>query len=210
MKNKAVLIGLVLATLGANLNAEGYVGIGYSKSADSGDRILGMKASELVGKGGAYGSLQLDLYRQPAKDEMGAKAFLEIWTNKQKFNEKGIAIGGQAEIRMLDTAPINAYFGAKGGYGVQSSKGKTRLVQNVQSALGYVIGSGTGAGLIEYKSNTKVLELALMAGISYNVTKNLSVDLGYVGRSRNYSIQYAIKGVPFSRTNVNSRAWKIP
>lgn len=85
MKNKAVLIGLVLVTLGVNLNDEGYVGIGYSKSADSGDRILGMKASELVGKGGAYSSLQFGLYRQPAKDEMGAKAFLEIWANRQKI-----------------------------------------------------------------------------------------------------------------------------
>lgn len=83
MKNKAVLIGLVLATLSVNLNAEGYVGIGYSKSADSGDRILGIKASELAGNGGAYGSLQFGLYRQP---EMGAKAFLEIWANRQKIN----------------------------------------------------------------------------------------------------------------------------
>jgi hypothetical protein len=208
MKNKAILAGLVLAVFGLNLNADVYIGVGYSKSADSRDKILGMKASDIVGKGGAYNSLQFGIYTPPTKDEIGAKVFLEVWTNRQKFNEKGIAIGGQAEKRMFDAVPLNVYFGAKGGYGVQSNKGKTRLVENAQSALGYIVGFGSADGLIEYKSNTKVLDLALMTGISYNVTKNISVDLGYVGRSRNYSMQYAIKGAPFSRTNVNSRAWE--
>jgi len=184
-----------------------FVGASAEKYSTSSKILKAMPVKQIMPNGTPI-HLELGWYMPASVNKMGAKAWLDFYSDSKRNSEKGVGLHGVAEWRLTDSLPVNFYFGGGTYMARQNSNGKSFTVDNPQSTLGYIVGMGNPSkGTITMTKNTLVIGLDVMAGFSFDLTRNFSMDIGYVGKYRRLSLGYRVNGVAGSDTNVNENAY---
>ena len=184
-----------------------YIDLGVTKAAKPKDKVLnGFKISDVTGGGGEYFDFKVGGYFSPFTRAVGGRFYTQLWYNGDK-KEKGIGIGGVAETQ-IGQSDFTFLLGGSFGMGYQSVKGKTRSVENLTTAMGYVVGNPNWNGKMVHDKNTFLYDFTVNTGVAYYITKAMSVDLTYESKFRYYNLKYHPEGQNWNYTNINTSAWE--
>ena len=202
MKKIMIMIALIgsLQANQLNLNITDnpyYVAYKISQDKSEESYILDIQpTSEIVGQNGQRHELFLGLSAEVEEGRDIAKVFFYYWNTPEKNNEQGFGLGGNWIFRPYNT-DFGIIFGGKAGIGKQNMIGKTATYSTNASKIGYVLSSEDEAEIptnIEYVEDNYVVSISLMTGISYTLTKDIEVELGFEYRQDTYQVGYVNEG----------------
>lgn len=171
-----------------------YMGTAVTTFSTSDIKVLGVQpAKELVGEGGSELSLRFGINAHRNSDNSDlARIYLYAWSNPDRNSEVGFGGGGEYIASPFEYIKgLQFLIGGQVGYGWQGVKGDTTRISTSANKLSYVTGTiNMNPTDIRYTEDSYVLNIALTLGVTYMVTNNLSLDLGYVYQLSNYQVEY--------------------
>lgn len=180
-----------------------FIGASVEKYSTSSKVLDSMRVDQLMPNGTPI-HLELGWYVVPSYQRMGAKVWFDLYSDSKRNSEKGVGLHGVGEWRIMQSLPINFYFGGGAYFARQSNNGKTFVVDNPKSASGFILGGGSGGkGNVTMNKNSTIIGLDVMTGFSVNFTESFFGDLGYVGKYRRANFGYTINGLPNTQTNIS-------
>jgi len=152
-----------------------YIGISSTRATSNDKTIRGdnKPMKEILGGGGFYNELQIGMYGAATNDDAGVKLYASIYQNSEKNREIGAGLGVEVEKRLIDDIPLNLLVGFARMYGWQTAFDRD-----------------TSEGRIDFILSNKVKHYLFHLGFSYDVVKNLSLDLTYTLRLSDYKYSY--------------------
>lgn len=146
--------------------------------------------SQLVGDSGTQLELRIGVSNiNSNKDE--AIAFFYLWNNEEKNNEMGLGIGAEWVVNPFENKDFGFVLGGQAGLGYQDVSGDKINISSNVNKLSYVLNrSNFTPTVAQFEDDTYLFDIALTLGTKYNITKNISFDLGYVYKYDIYQISY--------------------
>jgi hypothetical protein len=149
------------------------------------DIFGGQPLGEIVGQNGLKNVVKLGL------DMKDFRVYSYLWNNSNKNNEMGLGIGAEFIFGEILVPELKYRVGGSAGYGWQSVKGKTASTSTNMTKVSFITGgTSTGPTTITYTDDTAVIQIALDLGVTYQVSRNWSIDGGYVYTSNAYQFSY--------------------
>lgn len=194
-KNLKKTIYLVAASslFVVNANAsESYLSLNYGLLSSGDNKVLDYQSvGELVGTGGSQVELRLGVSAFDLNQKEESRGYLYLWNNAEKNNELGIGIGGEWIMHPFDNKNFGFVLGGQAGLGYQDVSGKEKTISTNVNKLNYIFGANRFVPTVaEFQDDTYVLDIALTLGSTYELTKNLSFDFGYVYKYDLYQVSY--------------------
>lgn len=186
------LIGTLSFFICTQINADDtYLSLNYGFLTSSDNKVLQYQSvDELVGGSSSQLELRLGLFDSNLAQE-DARIFLYVWNNNEKNNETGFGLGGEWIMRPFENKNFGFTIGAQAGLGYQDVSGKEINISTNVNKLSYILGNNNYVPTIaQFQDDTYVLDIALTLGSTYNISKNLSFDLGYVYKYDMYQVSY--------------------
>lgn len=145
---------------------------------------------QLVGDSGTQLELRIGVSNiNSNKDE--AIAFFYLWNNEEKNNEMGLGIGAEWVLNPFENKVFGFVLGGQAGLGYQDVSGDKINISSNVNKLSYVLNrSNFTPTVAQFEDDTYLFDIALTLGTKYNITKNISFDLGYVYKYDVYQISY--------------------
>lgn len=198
-KSGAIVASIVLGLGATSASAEAFVSAGYGVNSSGDKNILSIQpAAELVGDGGSQIEVRVGFSGNDYMGNEQSRAYLYGWNNPDKNGEVGFGVGGEWISRPFDNKSIGLVVGGQVGYGWQGVSGKEQAISTSATKVSFIVGNSASApSVATYENDTYVLDIGLTLGTTYAITKNWSIDLGYVYKYSNYQVSY--------RTNANSQ-----
>ncbi len=146
--------------------------------------------SQLVGDSGTQLELRIGV-SNISSNKNEAIGFFYLWNNEEKNNEIGLGIGAEWVLYPFENKDFGFVIGGQAGLGYQDVSGdKVNISSNV-NRLSYVLNrSDFMPTVAQFEDDTYLFDIALTLGTKYNITKNISFDLGYVYKYDVYEISY--------------------
>lgn len=147
---------------------------------------------ELVGEGGVQNEIRYGRFTSYSNTGLPtSRVFLYGWQNSEKNNEIGLGFGGDLMGQPFQNKKINLYLGSQVGFGMQKMKGDTKTISTSLNKLSFV----TDKGVLDpteatFQDDTYVLQIGLNLGASYEVKKDLFLDVGYIYTYNQYQVDY--------------------
>lgn len=170
---------------------ETYLSANYGVVNSSDNKILNSQpVDELVGSSGSQVELRLGLSSLDVNNKEQSRAFFYLWNNAKKNNETGIGIGAEWIMHPYDNN-FGFIIGGQAGLGYQDVSGKKKRISSNVNKVSYILNNNNSVPTIaEFQDDTYVLDIALTLGSSYQFSKHLSFDLGYVYKYDLYQVSY--------------------
>lgn len=146
--------------------------------------------SQLVGDSGTQLELRIGVSNINS-DKNEAIAFFYLWNNEEKNNETGLGIGAEWVVNPFENKDFGFVLGGQAGLGYQDVSGDKINISSNVNKLSYVLNrSNFTPTVAQFEDDTYLFDIALTLGTKYNITKNISFDLGYVYKYDVYQISY--------------------
>lgn len=146
--------------------------------------------SQLVGDSGTQHELRIGVSNINS-DKNEAIAFFYLWNNEEKNNETGLGIGAEWIVNPFENKDFGFVLGGQAGLGYQDVSGDKINISSNVNKLSYVLNrSNFTPTVAQFEDDTYLFDIALTLGTKYNITKNISFDLGYVYKYDVYQISY--------------------
>lgn len=146
--------------------------------------------SQLVGDSGTQLELRIGV-SDINSDKNEAIAFFYLWNNEEKNNETGLGIGAEWVVNPFENKDFGFVLGGQAGLGYQDVSGDKINISSNVNKLSYVLNrSNFTPTVAQFEDDTYLFDIALTLGTKYNITKNISFDLGYVYKYDVYQISY--------------------
>jgi opacity protein-like surface antigen len=146
--------------------------------------------SQLVGDSGTQLELRIGV-SDINSDKNESIAFFYLWNNEEKNNETGLGIGAEWVVNPFENKDFGFVLGGQAGLGYQDVSGDKINISSNVNKLSYVLNrSNFTPTVAQFEDDTYLFDIALTLGTKYNITKNISFDLGYVYKYDVYQISY--------------------
>ena len=144
---------------------------------------------ELVGKDGKRLELRLGKTLRQYGYINRFRLFTYLYNNSEKLNETGLGVG--FHINFKSNSDLRFYYAGFAGFGKQNNKGTVKVLSTNVNKVSFIDDSAdnTPTEVTFEKANT-VFEYGFSIGSNYQITKNLTFDLGYVYRNKVYEVSY--------------------
>ncbi len=188
---------ILMALLTLALNAEGlYMTLAYGTvHSENKEKFLEEPVHNVVG--GKSQRLDLEVgkaFYMPS----GYETFVLVYGwqyDKEKNDELGFGVGMKQRFHPIIHYKIRFEWGARAGLGSQYNKGEHFTTKTNSSALHTANGDTREvAREATFREDTSVFEIGLKCGLSYKVSKKVSLSLTYEHLMRYYNVEYSIKG----------------
>lgn len=174
-----------------------YVGYELAVGVQEDAKIFGEQPfKELVGERNIEHILKVGMSNKFTDSDDRARVYLFAWKTPDANDEMGFGIGG-AYIATLQNTPWGILIAGEIGYGWQETKNKTVTLSTNANKVGYIQGKEVSHGdfLGTFLEDNAAIRINLQLGLSYRVSKNISVDCKYQLTNMHYDITYFIDGV---------------
>jgi opacity protein-like surface antigen len=202
MKNKFIIsafaasqILLITAQAEANL----FMGASSEFVRSENINIFGSQPlNEIVGSNGQTNQLKIGL------DMQDLRIFGYLWQNSTKNDEIGCGIGADFVFGELLIPDLKYRVGGQAGYGWQSVAGNQASTSTNMTKVGYIIGNtATQPTTITYTDDTTVIQIKLNLGLTYQISRNWSIDGGYTFTTNEYGVSYRNNDNPSVLNSIN-------
>lgn len=170
-----------------------YIGLSVAQNFSDSEAIFGAQpVGELVGEDGQEYQLRFGTYVNSAStNKPMSRVYVYLWNNPEKNAEVGLGLGGELIGRPFDSLKLDFVLGGQIGYGKQFVSGDRAPISTSLNKLSFVTDTGVmNPTDITYQEDTGVLDIALTLGATYEFSKVLSLDLGYVYKYNQYQVDY--------------------
>lgn len=170
-----------------------YIGLSVAQNFSDSEAIFGAQpVGELVGEDGQEYQLRFGTYVNSAStNKPMSRVYVYLWNNPEKNAEVGLGLGGELIGRPFDSLKLDFVLGGQIGYGKQFVSGDRAPISTSLNKLSFVTDTGVmNPTDITYQEDTGVLDIALTLGVTYEFSKVLSLDLGYVYKYNQYQVDY--------------------
>ena len=170
-----------------------YIGLSVAQNFSDSEAIFGAQpVGELVGEDGQEYQLRFGIYVNSAStNKPMSRVYVYLWNNPEKNAEVGLGLGGELIGRPFDSLKLDFVLGGQIGYGKQFVSGDRTDISTSLNKLSFVTDTGVmNPTTITYQEDTGVLDIALTLGATYEFSKVLSLDLGYVYKYNQYQVDY--------------------
>lgn len=170
-----------------------YIGLSVAQNFSDSEAIFGAQpVGELVGEDGQEYQLRFGTYVNSAStNKPMSRVYVYLWNNPEKNAEVGLGLGGELIGRPFDSLKLDFVLGGQIGYGKQFVSGDRAPISTSLNKLSFVTDTGVmNPTDITYQEDTGVLDIALTLGTTYEFSKVLSLDLGYVYKYNQYQVDY--------------------
>ncbi len=190
-------IVIMMAILTLTLNAKSlYIALAYGTVlTENKEKFLEEPVHNVVGGK----SKRWDLEVGPTfYSSRGYESFVFVYGwqyDKVKNDELGFGVGMKQRFHSTIYQLIRFEWGARAGFGSQYNKGQHFTTKTNSSALHTANGNTRKvAREAIFTEDSSVFEIGLKGGLSYRVSKNISLALTYEHLMRYYNVAYSIKG----------------
>jgi hypothetical protein len=165
--------------------------------AQPSDEIIGDKKKEYelrIGLGTDYGNKRSEI-------------FLLAW-KADTNDEVGFGLGGTLTVRSIKFLPdLGFQIGGNVGYGWQPVKNRIFYTSTDANKVGYITNREVHYGKFkaQYTKDTDIWRINLDLGVSYRVSKDITVGARYTLQYLNYALAYILDGInSWNSINLNT------
>lgn len=174
-----------------------FVGYELGVGSQEDKKIFGEQpVKELVGDRTVEHTLKIGLTNTFKEGESRARIYGIVWKTPDANDEIGFGIGG-AYIASIKNTNLGFLIAGEIGYGWQETKNKSVILSTNANKVGYIMGKQVSHGTFQgrFLEDNALIRINLQLGLSYRVSKNLSVDCKYQLSRSSYDISYYIEGI---------------
>ena len=171
-----------------------YTSVGVTVFAHQESKVLDIQpVDEIVGEGGTQFDVKFGFNAfQKTHEKDKARVYTYLWSTPDKNSEVGFGMGAEYLFEPFAWfQDLQLLIGAQVGYGWQGVKGDTKRVSTSADKFSYLANSSIANPTeITYTDDSYVLDINLLLGSSYHISKNLDLDIGYVYKNSRYQVAY--------------------
>ena len=175
-------------------NSALYTSVGVTFFTHQESKVLDIQPiDEIIGEGATQFDVKFGINAfQKSQSVDTARIYTYLWNTPEKNNEVGFGIGAEYLFEPLASIKnLQFLIGAQVGYGWQGVKGDTKRVSTSADKFSYLSSSSIiNPTDITYTDDSCVLDINLLLGASYHISKNLDLDIGYVYKNSRYQVAY--------------------
>jgi len=203
MMNKYLAAIMAIGFISHSALAQSYSALSYhygNLTTENANVMQIQSLGEIVGGNSVYHQLRYGISTVDSADIGKTDIFIFAYNAPDKNNEVGFGLGATFSGSPIDAVPkLTWKVGGEGGYGWQSVKGQSKTISTNMNKLAFIISSRGYDSFkvptkMTYEEDTHVLNLTLVTGLGYDITRQLRVEGEFSYRAAYYQFAYRNQG----------------
>jgi hypothetical protein len=201
--NKYIAALMAIGFIYHSALAQSYSALSYhygSLTTENANVMQIQSLGEIVGGNSVYHQLRYGISTVDSADIGKSDIFIFAYNAPDKNNEVGFGLGGIFSGSPINSTPkLTWKLGGEGGYGWQSVKGQSKTISTNINKFTFVTSSNGYDRFkvptkMTYEEDTQVLNLTLVTGLGYDITRQLRVEGDISYRAAYYQFAYRNQG----------------